>query len=465
MKHASVGTSRRQKWWLTGSIAAAALALAAMTLWTRPFDAPRAIASAAEPSRSDAIRVETIKPKSGGIVRTTVQPGSAHSFESAELFAKVSGFLKAQHVDIGSVVKQGDLLAEIDVPELAQQLDRDKAQLRQAEADVALGQSQIDTAVAEQQAAEAYVTQAEAGVKRSQADRDYREKQYQRIGDLSRLNSVEKRLVDEEFSQLQSAEAGVLNATSAVTTAKAQVTTAAARVERAKSELLVAKAKLDVMRAEVAKTATLLSYTRITSPYDGLVTHRGFHRGAFIRAADQGGEEPVLSVDRVDRMRVVVLVPDRDVPYVQRGDPAIVQFDALPEMKFTGQVARVAGSENPQTRTMRVEIDFPNTKGLIRDGMYGQVEIELEKRLAGVRIPSACLVGDASAESAKVFVVRQNKAQLVNVKIGKDTGALVEVETGLTASDDVVVKPPATLADGAEVSAEAVSGATVAAHH
>ncbi|HEY5315649.1 MAG TPA: efflux RND transporter periplasmic adaptor subunit, partial [Pirellulales bacterium] len=347
-------------------------------MWTHSFDARPAAASAAEPHQSAAMRVETISPSAGGIIRKTVQPGSVHSFESAELFAKVSGFLKSQNVDIGSIVKRGELLAEIDVPELAQQLDRDKAEQRQAEADVALAQSQIETAIAERQAAEAYVTQAEASVKRSQADREYHEKQYRRIGDLSRLNSIEKRLVDEEFSQLQSAEAGELTARSAVVTAKAQVTTAAARIDRAESELLVSKAKLDVMRAEVAKTATLLSYTRITSPYDGLVTYRGFHRGAFIRAADQGGEEPLFRVDRTDLVRVVVLVPDRDVPFTQAGDRALVLLDALPGKPFKGKVARVAGTEDPLSRTMRVEVDVPNADGVIRNGMYGQVEIELE---------------------------------------------------------------------------------------
>lgn len=127
----------RRGWWIAGAMMAT-LGLIAATLRTRPLNSRSEVILAAEPRVSAATRVETVYPSAGGFIRKTVQPGSAHSFESAELYAKVSGFLKSQHVDIGSVVKRGDLLAEIDVPELAQQLDRDKAQLRQSEADVAL---------------------------------------------------------------------------------------------------------------------------------------------------------------------------------------------------------------------------------------------------------------------------------------------------------------------------------------
>jgi RND family efflux transporter MFP subunit len=458
--------ARKRRWWIVALVAAIVM-VGALTFRGRILDSslPQAVASdpAADDSGSEPV-VDVLHPIAGGIPRTTVQPGSAHSFQSADLFAKQSGYLKTQAVDIGSLVKHGDLLAELDVPELVEELERDKAQLRQAEAEVQQAEAGIVAATAERKAAEAYVVQTQASVKRCQSERQFREKQYRRIQELHSLNSIEARLVDEALDQMQAAESAELAAESTVVTAQQQVAAAAARVGRAEADLSVAKAKMQVSQATVKRTSVLVAYTKITSPYDGIVTRRSFHPGDFILAADHGGEVPLLSVDRIDRIRMVVLVPDRDVPYVQAGDPAIVLFDALPDMKFNGKVARVAGSENPQTRTMRVEIDVPNTQGLIRDGMYGQVEIELEKRLAGVRIPSACLAGDSKAGSSKVFVVRHGKAYLVDVKIGKDTGALVEIESGLTAADEVVVKPPATLADGIAVQAEPAAGAAVAAH-
>ncbi len=453
----------RRGWWIAGAMMAT-LGLIAATLRTRPLNSRSEVILAAEPRVSAATRVETVYPSAGGFIRKTVQPGSAHSFESAELYAKVSGFLKSQHVDIGSVVKRGDLLAEIDVPELAQQLDRDKAQLRQSEADVALAQAQIGTAVAEQKAAEAYVTQTEASVQRSKSEHEFHDKQYQRMRELHQLNSVEKRVVDEQLNQLQGAEAGELTARSAVATAKAQADTAVAKVARAESELLVAKAKLDVMRAELARTATLLSYTQITSPYDGLVTQRNFHRGAFIRAADQGGEVPLFRVDRTDLMRIVVQVPERDVPYTQAGDRARLVFDALPGKPFNGEVVRVAGSEDSQSRSMRVEIDMPNESGIIRNGMYGQAEIELEPASQGVTIPSGCVVGNVNDNRAHLFVVDRSKARLIEVKVGTDTGTRIEVNSGLTPSAQVIVKPPSALTDGSLVEAVAAPPETRPSH-
>ena len=461
-------SANNRRWWIVGVSAGLVLA-AAFAYRGRGLGSAAGQASAAETSASKAAAdarhaevVDTLHPTAGGMARTTVQPGSAHSFQSAGLFAKVSGYLKTQSVDIGSIVKRGDVLAELDVPELVQELERDKAHLRQSQAEVVQAESNVTTVDAERKAAEAFVTQSQANAKRSASERQFREKQFKRIRDLHELDSVEERLVDEKLDQLQAAQSSEMAAESAVVTAQQQSAAAAARVSRAEADLLVAKAKVDVAQSTVTKTSVLLSYTRITSPYDGVVTRRSYHPGAFVRSADQGDGVPLLCVDRTDLMRIVVQVPDRDVPYVQAGDPATIFFDAFPKTTLTGRVARIAASEDQETRTMRVEIDVPNPRGLIRDGMYGQVEIQLEEPSAGVTIPSACLVGDSRAQSAKLFVVRDGKAYLVDAKIGKDTGALVEVESGLTTEDLVVVKPPATLADG--MSVQAHTATTVAAH-
>jgi RND family efflux transporter MFP subunit len=154
-------------------------------------------------------------------------------------------------------------------------------------------------------------------------------------------------------------------------------------------------------------------------------------------------------------MRVVVQVPDRDVPYTQIGDKALIAFDALPSEKFEAKVSRLAEAENPETRTMRVEVDVTNATEIIRDGMYGQVEIELEPAAPGITIPSACLFGAAKAGEAKVFIAADGKVRLTSIVIGKDTGAVVEVTSGITAHDRVVVKPPAALTDGMPVEAVA----------
>ncbi|HEX4130812.1 MAG TPA: efflux RND transporter periplasmic adaptor subunit [Pirellulales bacterium] len=458
----------KKLWWI-GGVAGLATVAGGFALLPHGHPAALAHAAAAEHAQpgeqsASAIRVETIAPTPGGIVRKTVQPGSAHSFQSAGLYAKVSGYLKSQAVDIGSVVKRGQVLAEIDIPELAQELLRDQGQLRQAEAEVVQSQAAIASAEAEQKAAEALIAEAEAHVKRATSEREFREKAYDRIRNLHSLKSVEERLVDEKLDQLNAAGAAELAARSTVISARQQAAAAAAKVRRAEADLLVAKAKIDVVQATVARTGVLLDYTKIVSPYDGVVTERNFHPGAFIRSADQSEHQPLLAVDRIDLMRIVVQVPDRDVPFTQPGDEATIVFDALPGQKFTGKVARVSASENPESRTMRVEIDVPNTDGILRDGMYGQVEIELEKASPGVTIPSACVISDVRANQAKVYVVEQGKVRLTTIETGKDTGVLIEVKQGLTTSDRVVLKPPSSLIDGLAVEAVAAPVAQKSGH-
>ena len=122
------------------------------------------------------------------------------------------------------------------------------------------------------------------------------------------------------------------------------------------------------------------------------MTHRTFHPGALVRSATEGGQASLLTVKRTDMMRVIVLVPDRDVVLTSVGDPAVVSVDALGGQIFTGTVARIAESEDPTTRTMRVEIDLPNPKGLLRDGMYGKATIALEPVSRNLTVPPACVV-------------------------------------------------------------------------
>lgn len=409
-------------------------------------------------------RVETVHPHAGGMAHTTVQPGSAHSYESADLYAKVSGYLSMQKVDIGSRVKRGELLAQIDVPELTKEYELAKAELEQQLAEVEQMKARVDSAIAEKNAAQAYVAQTEADLQRTEAERDFRDKQYRRIRELHEMRSVEERLVDEKLDQLHAADAAARAARSAVTTAQQQVAAAEARVASAKADLLVSGAKVRVAQAAVGKAQVMVSYTQILSPYDGVITHRNFHPGAFIRSPDQGGMVPLLVVDRTDLMRIVVQIPDREVPFTQPGDPATIRFDALPRTPFKGRIARIAESENLDTRTMRVEIDLPNPEGKIRDAMYGRVEIQLEPAHAGVTIPSACFAGDIQDGKALVYVVENGTVRTRPVVIGADNGTRAEVVSGLSPSDQVVLRPPGSLADGVHVVAIAAAATEAGGH-
>jgi RND family efflux transporter MFP subunit len=367
------------------------------------------------------------------------------------LFAKVSGYLGVQHVDIGARVKQGDLLAEIDVPELVREVEAAVATCHRAQARVKQAEASVATAIADQHAAESRIAQAKAEVEKCQSGTDLCKKQLDRITDLSGKKGIEARVVDEKVCELQTAQASQRAAESSVAASQQQAIAAESRVVLAKSDLEVAKADEEIAEAQLQRAKVMASYMKITSPYDGVVTCRNFHRGEYIRSPDQGGQIPLLEVDRTDKMRVVVRVPERDVPFVQAGDKASVRFDALPQRVFTAPVARVAMTEDPATRSMLAEIDLPNTEGIVCDHMYGRVEIALEEAPQGVTVPSACLAGDVANGQSKVFVVENGQAKERPVQVGRDTGAEVEVLSGLTPSDAVVLRPPGGLTSGVPV--------------
>jgi RND family efflux transporter MFP subunit len=228
--------------------------------------------------------------------------------------------------------------------------------------------------------------------------------------------------------------------------------------------LVVAKAKAAVAESRVDRAKLMVSYTKVYAPFDGVITSRNFHVGAFVRAPEQGGQMPIVSVERTDLMRVKVRIPEREIPYIQPGDRVIIRFDALPGKEFPAPVSRIAESEDPATRTMLAEVDLSNPDRLVRDQMYGRVEITLDDAPNGVTIPSACLVGDAANGQGQVYVVENGHAKLRKVQLGRDTGVQVEVVSGLSMTDSVILRPAGSLADGAEVatSAGAASAQTIA---
>jgi multidrug efflux pump subunit AcrA (membrane-fusion protein) len=204
--------------------------------------------------------------------------------------------------------------------------------------------------------------------------------------------------------------------------------------------------------AKVAKAQVMVDFATIRSPYDGYITQRSMLPGDFVRAGTEGGANvPLLTVERTDKMRVVVQIPDRDVPYCDPGAPATVEIDALGGQKIAAKVSRIARSEDLNTKLMRVEIDVPNQQGLIRQGMYGWVTILLDKAPDQLSIPSACLVGKAQEGKGSVYIVRDGRAQLVPVRLGIDYGKLVAIQNGLSANDQVIAVVPPGLQDGTPV--------------
>ncbi|MBS0208362.1 MAG: efflux RND transporter periplasmic adaptor subunit [Planctomycetes bacterium] len=456
-------------WWLRGA-SVAGVFLAGFSGWhwlgnAAPLHTPAAHAQAArdsagEPLSSETIRIDAVHPKAGGLPRVTTQPGSVHAFDFADLYTKVSGYLAQQNVDIGDTVRAGQVLAVLDSPELLKEVERAAASVERAKAQVRQMQARVVSAQADHKAVEAAVVQAQADVQRDLARESFHGKQFKRISELFDLKSIDEKLVDEKEDQFRAAEAAVAASQASLATHRAQVVAAAAKIDQALADVADAEAEVRVAAANLGRAQVMFDYLKIVSPYDGVITFRGYHRGDFIKAADQGVSQPVVSVARVDLMRVIVPIPDRDVPYAEPGDGVFVEIDALPGRKFTGKLSRIAVIEDDKTRNMRAEVDLPNTERVLRGGMYGRVTIELQPAApAAVQIPSSCLVGGVRDGQGAVFVVRDGKARKTPIQVGTDNGIAVEVLGGLTVKDLVVASNSGAIQDGTPVDATHAAGA------
>jgi HlyD family secretion protein len=417
------------------------------------YPASRAQAHDGPVVRQVIIPVKTVHPQKGVLERLSTQPGTIQAYEIVRLYAKVPGFLKTQKVDIGDRVKKGEVLAVLDVPELQAQVERGNAVVDQARSHVTQMSARVVSAKADLDAAKASLVQANASAKSAAAWVRYRGLQLQRMKDLFTSRSIEERLVEEAKEHHEAAIETELSAREAITSNKAKVASAAAKIDQAEADVLVAQSEVRVAQADLTKATIQLSFSRITAPFDGVVTQRSFFPGDFVRSANEGGQhEPLLVVQRTDLMRVIVQIPDRDVPFLDIGDEATIEVDALPGRKWTGKIARFSPTEDAHTRLMHVEIDLPNPRGNIRHGMYGKVTIVLDRSTDQMSIPSACLVGKAGNGVGEVYVLRDHDhAHLTRVRLGIDNGLRVAVLSGLTPADEVIVQPNSGLMEGSLV--------------
>ena len=426
-------------------------AVAYLTWGTSPADAESQSESASS-EKSGYERVQVVHPEKGKMPRETRQPGTVLSFESAKLHAEVSGYIKEQTVDIGSRVKRGDVLIKIDVPELEKLRDKWKAMVTQADARVEQANARLKTAKSAVRAAEAKIVQANANFKSARSMRSYRNLQLQLTQRLFATRSIEENQVDIAKERFEAAVETLNAAEAAITTAEADKEAADSKVDLAKADIDAAKGDVEVAKAELAHAEVMVQFATITSPYDGIITQRSKFPGDLVKTGGEAaGNEPLLTVERTDKLRVVVQIPDRDVPYCDPGDAAIVEIDALPGEKFPAKIARIAGAEDPRTKLMRVEIDLPNKNGRLKQGMYGWVKIVLDPEAEQLSIPSSCLVGKTQEGKASVYVVRDGSAKLVPVRIGSDNGQLVAIESGLNPTDQVIAQAPPSLRDGTPI--------------
>ncbi len=377
-------------------------------------------------------------------------PGNITPITEAYIFARATGYLKRRYVDIGDRVSAGQLLAEIDAPDLDQQVTQAEAALSQAEGQLG---------------------QAEATLVQLTATRDLADITWQRYQVLTKTGAVSRQAGDTQLT--------------AAKTAGANVTAGEKNVVAAKEFVHAAKATLD-------RLITLQGYEKIQSPFAGIVTARNVDVGALISAtgSSQGPIRPnqagpsdlpssgeIFRVAQIGRLRVLISLPQSEASNIQVGQPASVSIEALPTESFPGRITRTSNSLDAASRTLLTEVQVDNPSGVLLPGMYATVHFTTKRAVPPFLVPDASLVVEANGTSLAVLqplsqaerekaamagtdpnaLAKARKVHFQKVQPGRDYGTTLEILDGLRVGDYVVVNPGDVVKEGAIVQMAAAS--------
>lgn len=342
--------------------------------------------------------VAVVEPKLESSASEIVLPGNIQAYALAPIYARTTGYVKAWYHDIGSRVRKGDLLALIETPELDQQL-------AQAKADLASAQSNAELAKV---TANRYLG-------------------------LLKQNAVSEQDTDNAKAQLQARNAEVNSA-----------------------------------EANVKRLSELVSFERVVSPFDGVVTARNLDVGQLVSSAGSTstpgtgtviGSKPMFEISAVQKLRVYVTVPQVYAPDAKAGVIATLTLPQYPGKPFKGKLVRTSDAVDPATRTLLAEIEVENRSGELLPGSYTQVHLSVSSKAPALVIPVSAAI--LEPDGLHVAVVDSNqRAHMVRVVPGRDTGATIQILAGLQPGQKIIANPPDSLTDGEQV--RVVKAATAA---
>ena len=380
--------------------------------------------------------VKVEQPVLRDIHLSIAQPGAIEPFEQTSIYSKIPGFVQKWYVDIGARVKKGELLVELLVPELADEHAQKIAQVEQAKAMVHQSEKLVSVAESNVQAAKDAVVEAQANISRYQGDVDRWQGELTRLKGLVKDGIVNPEVMAETENQLKSSKAAIEAGRAAVKSKDSQRVATEAQVEKSKADLNASQAQVRVAEAEERRLAAMFEYTKITAPYDGVITSRNVSTGDFVRAGagssaeganaegSGGASMPMLTVTRTDPMVFAIGVPEVDAPYVSVGTKASLRLQSLAGREFDVAVTRVAPTLHKQSRTLLAEVDLPNPNGELLPGMYAYGSIEL-KRMQVRAIPSTAIVQIGNRMCC--YLVNNGKARRTQIQTGVSDGTWVEV--------------------------------------
>jgi RND family efflux transporter MFP subunit len=318
-------------------------------------------------------------------------------YQEVDLHAKVSGYLKTISVDVGDRVRKGQLLAELEIPEMAQDLAQASATVKRTALEV---------------------NRARGEMQRAEATLSFRKVSYER------LESVAK------------ARPGLI-ARQEIDDAAARLAEASAQLDAARAGLAASEEAVRAVTATQERTSTMIAYTRITAPFSGIITQRGADVGALVQAGTSSQAPPLVRLSEVDVLRLILPVPEAVVSRIRLGSSVEVRVDTLNRV-IQGRVARFNGRLDANTRTMETEVDIANPDNAIKPGMFGYAKLRLDRRQNAIAAPVQSVRG--AVGSRTVLVVGEGKRlEERPVETGLETPSLIEITSNLREGDLVVV--------------------------
>src|SRR5580698_5416560 len=353
-----------------------------------------------EPGANPAsVSVGVVKVIRKSVGRTLSLSSELVPFQEIDVYAKEAGFVKELNVDYGSRVQKDQVLATLEIPELQLQVKEDDAAVKNASDQIPHAQEELN---------------------RMDAQHNVLQLQYERLDKVakSKPGLVAQQEVDDS---------------------QGKALASAAQVEAAKSNLQSAESILAAAQAKRERDQALFDYSKITAPFDGVVTQRYANLGALMQAGTSSSTQamPLVRLSEDDVFRLVIPVPESYVRYIRIGDPVQVRVTSLDKV-VTGTVKRFSADVAVETRTMHTEVEVLNPSHVLLPGLYAEATLTLEHKDAALSLPLQA-VTQANGKATVFFVDADNTLQERTVGTGLQTANDIEITSGLNPGDRVVI--------------------------
>src|SRR5206468_3413580 len=377
------------------------------------------VAAATAPD-AGLVSVGVVPPKRADGPIDLVLPSNIQAIEETAIYARTSGYVRERYVDIGDRVAARKALAQIDTPELDQELSQARAALAQTRSGLAQARASFTQA-------QANLNQARAGLEQSKANESFARVTADRFGKLERDELVAHQDADEKRTALAAA-----SATTAVS--QANVEAMQANLGALEASVGAAGASVAASEANVQRLLALQSFQRVEAPFAGIITARGIDRGALITSGSGNGATWMFRIAHVETLRIFVNVPQTFVRSIAPGQDARIAVPEYPKRAFVGKIASTAGALDPASRTLLTEVRLRNEDLALMPGMYAQVTFSVVPADSVWTVPATALV-TRSAGPQVIAVRGDGTVHYVNVQLGRDLGQTIEIVFGLAGDE------------------------------